>query len=639
MQPASHPPLPAAAPDERARPEFDHRGPDRRQVLTGLVTLGVLARSGTNADAKTTTNPDSPRSRRQSCDTARKQIACSDYRQSLAQHGGQLASPVRQLFLTAHSGVAPQFAVLIIGSGYGASICAARLSQRIRPGLRIGILERGREWLPGEFPDTFPDVWNNSRQQITGPTQGQVTNPLGLFNLGFNPEVNILSGSGLGGTSLINAGIALRPHSETFAREAWPAALRSIEQLTPYFNRAAQQLCLTRPPLDATAKLRIRRQTAQVLSNDPLTFDRSPISVMYDQRYLDANGLNPQGMKQQLCTQCGDCITGCNVGAKNTLAYNYLPVARANGTEIYTQVEVRRIEREAGYYRVHLEYISADEGKITRHPLAVTSQLVILGAGSPGSAEILLQSQSDCFSFSSQLGKKWSSNGDALGFVIDRCERAGISGFGACDPPCEPVGTTLQSTLNFFDRPGLEQKFIIQDAAIPRGVANLFGMLLNDRQLQHSMVMLGMGHDEARGELIWKDGRYQISWPGMKTSPLRQMMFREFERIAAAEGGRYKRLKAFGDNMVTVHPLGGCSLADTPCAGVVNDRGEVFDPLGSCGGTNSEQPPVHPGLYVADASIIPTSLGANPYLTVCALAERIAELIPSSPHAAELFAT
>lgn len=591
-----------------------------------------------NVEAASLGLADKPRSRRRSCDTARKEVACSDYRQSLAGYGGQLSSPIRQLFLTAHSGVTPQFAVLIIGSGYGASICAARLSQRIRPGLRIGVLERGREWLPGQFPDTFPDVWNNSRQQITGPTQGQVTNPLGLFNLGFNPEVNVLSGSGLGGSSLINAGIALRPHSETFAQEAWPAALRSLDQLSPYYNRAAQQLCLTRAPLDGTAKLRIRRQTAQIVSNDPLTFDRSPISVMYDRRYLDANGFNPQGMRQQLCTQCGDCITGCNVGAKNTLAYNYLPVARANGTEIYTQVEVRRIEREAGYYRVQLEYLSDDDGEITRHPLTVTSQLVILGAGSPGSAEILLQSQSHCFSFSRQLGKKWSSNGDALGFVVDRCEQSGIAGFGACDSAAAPVGTTLQSTLNFFNRPGLEQKFIIQDAAIPRGVANLFGMLLNDRQLEHSMVMLGMGHDEARGELVWKDGRYQISWPGMKTSPVRQMMFREFERIAAAEGGRYKRLKAFGDNMVTVHPLGGCALADTPDTGVVNDRGEVFDPAGNCGGHGADQAPVHPGLYVADASIIPTSLGANPYLTICALAERIAELIPSSPHAAALFA-
>lgn len=568
----------------------------------------------------------------------RKEIACADYRQSLSRFGGQLSSPIRQLFLTANSGMEPQFAVLIIGSGYGASICAARLSQKLRPGLRIGILERGREWLPGEFPDTFPNILKNTRQPITGPSKGQIINPLGLYNIGFNPEVNVLSGSGLGGTSLINAGIALRPHSETFARDAWPAALRSIEQLTPYYNRAAQQLCLTRPALDATAKLRIRRQTAQIVSNDPLVFDRSPIGVMYDQRYLDANGCNPQGMKQQLCTQCGDCITGCNVGAKNTLVYNYLPVARANGTEIYTQVEVRRIERVASHYRVHLEYVSEHEGKVTRHPLVVSSQLVILGAGSPGSAEILLQSQTDCFAFSSQLGKRWSSNGDALGFVIDRCEQANVAGFGACDPPCEPVGTTLQSTLNFFNRPGLEQKFIVQDSSIPRGVANLFRVLLNDRNLQHSMVMLGMGHDEAQGELVWKDGRYQIHWPGMKTSPLRQMMFQEFERIAAAEGGRYKRLKAFGDNMVTVHPLGGCSLADTPCQGVVNDRGEVFDPACSCSNPSLDQPSVHPGLYVADGSIIPTSLGANPYLTICALAERIAESIPLSPHAAGLFA-
>ncbi len=72
------------------------------------------------------------------------------------------------------------------------------------------------------------------------------------------------------------------------------------------------------------------------------------------------------------------------------------------------------------------------------------------------------------------------------------------------------------------------------------------------------MVMLGMGHDEAKGRLVKKDGRWQIKWDGLKESQYRQMVFGEFERLAAAHGGKYKRLKAFGNNLVTVHPLGGC---------------------------------------------------------------------------------
>lgn len=616
---------------------------DRRKVLSGLVG-GAAAVSTAGwpwslaADSPGTAGKRLPIvDRREPCRGAANSIAAGDYCTSLARYGGRLSNSIRQLWLTAQHSDEVQFGVVVIGSGYGASICAARLSKAIRPGQRLAILERGREWLPGSFPDTFSAAWKSTRQEITGPQRGQVINPLGLFQISFNDEVNILAGSGLGGTSLINANVALRPHSDTFARPEWPAALRQIENLTPYYNLAARQLSLIRPPLDMTAKMRVRRRTAQALSHNENLFDRSPMAVMYDTRFLDESGQNPQGMIQRLCTQCGDCITGCNVGAKNTLVYNYLPVAKANGAEIYTQVQVDRIEREGSHYRIHLTYIDDTSGEITRHPLSITSEIVVLGAGSPGSAEILLQSQSDEFQFAPALGKRWSANGDMLGFVVKICEAVGIAGTGTCDSTAEPVGTTLQTTLNYYDRPGLENKFIIQDAAIPRAMVNLFGMMLRDRELAHSMVMLAVGHDEARGELVWKDGRYQVQWPGLKESRFREMIFKEFETIAAAEGGQYKRLGLFGDNMVTVHPLGGCAMSDDPLCGVCNDRGQVYDANCSTCREPNLGPPVHPGLFVADASILPTALGANPYLTICALAERIAEQLVRNPDHAHLF--
>ncbi|MEZ6095352.1 MAG: GMC family oxidoreductase [Pirellulaceae bacterium] len=195
----------------------------------------------------------------------------------------------------------------------------------------------------------------------------------------------------------------------------------------------------------------------------------------------------------------------------------------------------------------------------------------------------------------------------------------------------------MQTTLNFYDRPGIENKFIVQDAAIPRGVANLFSLLLRDRYLDNSMVMLAMGHDEGRGEFVWKDGRYQISWPGLKDSEYRMKMFRECEQLACVEGSRYKRLKAFGNNLVTVHPLGGCGMADSPECGVVNDRGQVFD--GRSGGSSDAfgQATVHSGLYVADGSVIPTAVGVNPYLTICAVTERIAANLVRDPQYADMF--
>ncbi len=575
--------------------------------------------------------------RSRTCDTPLKQRAADDYGRSLQVYGGRLASPIRDLFVAAEKTESVHFGVVVIGSGYGASIVAAKLSQRLRPEHRICVLERGKEWVPGTFPDRLPDVLANATSSLTGPTKGQMTQPLGLFDLAMNDEVNILSGNGLGGGSLINASIALRPHPEVFEQARWPSALNNVEVLGPYYDLVAAAMSLTRTPFDQTPKVRLRRLAAERLSGNPDFYDRSPVSVMYDHRHLDDQMRNRQGMIQRPCTLCGDCINGCNIGAKNTLTMNYLPVARHNGTEMYTQVKVVKIEKRLGYYRINLEYVDDSEGRITRHPVAINSRMVVVGAGSPGSAAILLESQNEQFAFSPALGQNWSGNGDTIGFITGLPSGTSIGGYGAYSRPALPVGPTVQTSLNFYRDIELSKRLLIQDAAIPRGVSNLFTFLLGDAHLNESMAMLGMGHDGGNGRIEKRDGRYQVKWEGLEESPYRRMVFGEFEKLAAAHGGRYKRLKAFGKNLVTVHPLGGCGMADDPACGTTNHLGQVYDFTrnGGCSGTGETL--VHHGLYVADGSIIPTALGVNPYMTIGALAERIAIHAVNNPVHYDLF--
>lgn len=615
---------------------------NRRSMLKGLAaaTAGLAMTKARGAKA------DGPvgklvqiGQRTQTCNTPIKQRAADDYTRSLAQYGGRLASPIRELFLTAEKKETIHFGVIVIGSGYGASITAARLSQKLRPGYRMCILERGKEWVPGTFPDTFPKVSGNARAVLAGPTKGQVTQPLGVFNLMMNDEVNILSGSGLGGGSLVNASIALRPHMEVFEQARWPGALRNVETLGPYYDMVARSMSLSRTPMDQTPKVRLRRLAAARLSNNPTFYDRSHISVMYDHRHLDDQMRNPQGMIQRPCTLCGDCITGCNVGSKNTLAMNYLPIAKHNGTEMFTQVEVTSIEKMQGYYRVHMTYIDDKHDKITRHEVSVNSHMVVVGAGSPASAAILLDSQTDSFQFSPKLGHQWSGNGDTIGFVTGLPPGTNIGGFGAYCADRPGVGPTVQSSLNFYRDIELRKRLLIQDAAIPRGVSNLFTLLLKDPEMTRSMVMLGMGHDEGNGRLIKKDGRWQIKWEGLEESAYRKMVFQEFDKLARAHGGRYKRLKAFGNNLVTVHPLGGCGMSDSPVCGPVNHLGQVYDfRAGGDFDPRTGQLAVHDGLYVADGSVVPTALGVNPYMTIGALAERISHHIVTNPIHSHLFA-
>lgn len=618
---------------------------DRRKMLKSAAAAAATAAvSGGVAHGAGCANTNGPgplvqlRQRQKTDGNPIKTRAAMDYQTSLSQYGGRLASPIRELFNTAKKKECVQFGVLVIGSGYGAAVTAARLSQRLNPNHRIAILERGKEWVPGTFPDTFAGLTKEARAMLAGPTKGQVNQPLGLFNLMMNDEVNIMGGSGLGGGSLINASIALRPHKEVFQQARWPMALRNVEVLGPYYDRIAKAMSLSRTPFDQVPKVRARRLAAERLSNNPNFFDRSNISVMYDYRHLDDQLRNPQGMIQRPCTLCGDCITGCNVGAKNTLTMNYLPMARHNGTEMFTQVEVNSIEKMEGYYRVHMTYIDDTANKITRHPVSVNSHIVVVGAGSPGSAAILLDSQTESFQFSEKLGQHWSGNGDTIGFVTGMAPGTNIGGFSTYPTKKPPVGPTVQTSLNFYRDVELQKRLLIQDASLPRGVGNLFSGLLRDVDLNNSMVMLGMGHDEGKGRLVKRDGRWQIKWEGLKDSKYRKMVFKEFERLAAAHGGRYKRLKAFGDNLVTVHPLGGCGMSDTPDCGAVNHLGQVYD--GARGGhedCQTGEPAVHHGLYVADASVIPTALGVNPYMTIGALAERTAYHIVNNPNHSQMF--
>ena len=571
--------------------------------------------------------------------TPLKQRSANDYRNSLQAYGGQLSNPIRDLFVSAKKEDKIHFGVVVVGSGYGASITAAKLSQKLRPDQRICMLERGKEWVPGTFPDTFANVSGDARANLGGPTKGQVTKPLGLFNLMMNDEVNILTGNGLGGGSLINASIALRPNSQVFQQQRWPMALRYGEVLGPYYDAMARAMSLSRTPFDQTPKVRSRRLAAERISTSPGFFDRSNISVMYDHRYLDQNMRNQQGMIQRPCTLCGDCINGCNIGAKNSLQYNYLPVAKHNGTEMYTQVEVTSIQKMNGFYRVNMVYIDDQYEKITRHPVSINTKMVVLGAGSPASAGILLDSQNEHFQFSGALGTGWSGNGDTIGFAVGLQPGNNIAGFGAYDSNRPGVGPTVQTSVFMNQHAELRRQVLIQDSAIPSGIVNLFTALMRDGDLDNSMAMLGMGHDEAIGKLVKKNGRWQVSWPGLKTSDYRKMAFAEFEKLAQAHGGRYKRLKAFGDNLVTVHPLGACGMSDHPGYGTVNHLGQVYD--GNGGGyvdPRTGGPAVHHGLYVSDGSVVPTALGVNPYMTIGALAIRTAEHILANPNHTDLFA-
>jgi len=463
---------------------------------------------------------------------------------ALSLHGTKL------LQQTPRSSVPWDFDVVIIVSGYGGSICAARLAMAKRPKVRLAVLERSREWIPGTFGDTLRQNSKESRFKLPGMNRNTVDNPIGLMNVMQNEDVNVLSRNGLGGTSLINANVTIRPDRECFEQTCWPTALRDRGVLEPYFNLASRELRVQTEASDASPKARAQRLAARQLAASGAHLEPADPAVTRGRPCAGGGSeaiVNRQGLIQRACIDCGDCNSRCNVGAKNTLAMNYLPLARRYGAEIYTHTEVVRLQKVDGYYRVHFKnYAEGHFGTYQTTCGTITSRLVILDAGRIGSSEILLRSRGSGMEFSERLGQQRNMNGDAVGFIRNSQHLLNSAASNAYPNEGGLVGPTIQTNLTYPNRPDLSQRVLIQDGSVIRSYANLLGALMLDMDFDRTRIMLGMGHDGANGRVVLRgDGYGTVKWPGLKECSDRRLIRKEFAKVAEAHGGNYKYLKVW----------------------------------------------------------------------------------------------
>src|ERR1700685_2991991 len=305
------------------------------------------------------------------------------------------------------------YSAVVVGSGYGGAIAAARIA---RAGRDVCVLERGRELHPGEYPNS---ALSAARQIQVHTAKADHGSPAGLFDFQVGPDVTVLTGCGLGGTSLINASVALEPSDAIFADDRWPAPLRQHpEALRPYMSAAREMLgshpypqSWPKPP-----KLQALEQAAAGLGRRVV---RPDLNVTF------TSGPNAVGGRQNACNLCGDCCSGCNYGAKNTVLMNYLPDAYAHGAHIFTEVAVQSVRRCQGTWRVGFDVLGDGPGTASRF---VTADVVVLAAGTLGSTQILLRSRELGLPVSERLGDGFSGNGDVLAFAY------------APDPPGRDVG-------------------------------------------------------------------------------------------------------------------------------------------------------------------------------------------------------
>ncbi len=537
-----------------------------------------------------------------------------------------------------------KYAVLVVGSGYGGGVAASRL---VRAGQRVCVIERGREIPIGGFPDRATEL---ARDFQTTTSSRHIGCHTALFDYRVNREIDILLGCGLGGTSLINANVCLKPDARVFEDEVWPEDVRADGLLQEGFVRARAMLDpKSTPEQPALLKMAMMEKSAAALG---ARLDRPPLHIAFK------DGVNAANVLQSACTLCGDCCAGCNVGAKTTVHLSYIADAHQHGAEIFTELTVRSVTRQDdGLWAVRLRPTETDSDAVLNgdEDFIVRASTVILAAGTLGTTEILLRSRQEGLALSDQLGHHFTGNGDAL-CVGYNCDQP-ANNVGVGYPPrteVEPVGPAVAGLIDLRGTDSVDDGIALVEAALPSAMApllpatlasghlpfgedtdgglqdelNEFGRALQSLVLgaysgavRNSQAYLGIGHDNRSGVMSLANDQIAISWPDAGAQKVFKDIDEAFRSAIAAVGGSVVKNPLskpnFGGKLTTVHPLGGCVMADDRTRGVINHKGQVFH-----GGAELSPTAIYSGLYVCDGAALPRSVGIHPLFTITALAER-----------------
>ncbi|WP_339723295.1 GMC oxidoreductase [uncultured Paraglaciecola sp.] len=557
------------------------------------------------------------------------------------------------------------YEAIVIGSGFGGAINACRLAKKW-PG-KVLVLERGKRYPMGSFPRTPHDMsnnfWNVVRDNQDNPKNAGSKEMFGLFDIRSFEHMDAVVGAGLGGGSLIYANVFLEPPAHIFDHN-WPASCKK-QALQPYYQTAKSVLGARPIPEQSAPRREVVRTKLfeKFAKSDGRKSELVDINVFFGNDFnkptdIGVQQKNRYGALQTSCVYCAECDVGCNTHSKNTTDLNYLFVAENTyQAQIETMTLVEKIvplnssgdedPQGDGSYGFKVIWLDLNNHK---HEATATSKRVIVSAGTLGSNELLLRCR-DVFKtlprINQHLGQHFSGNGDFLSFVID--------GEKPADPNYGPV-ITQKIDYNLYSDFKSDQAYILEDASFPNfaswytegikpGVFHLSGLLrtlkalivrfirgaktgrigfafrelLKNDAAYTTSVLLCMGIDNSAGKMkLDKQGFLNIEWPYKDNMPLYNAimdMGKRFKKWANAKIflPMPNVLWPLKSN-VTVHSLGGCKLADSPDKGVTSANKESFGQVFG-----------YQGLYVADGSLLPTAVGANPVATISALSERVAE--------------
>ncbi|MAQ19000.1 MAG: GMC oxidoreductase [Sandaracinus sp.] len=515
---------------------------------------------------------------------------------------------------------------LVIGSGFGGSVSALRLSEK---GYRVCVLEKGKRYEPGDFPKSNWDL----KKWLWMPAAGLK----GIFQMSFMEHVTIFHGVGVGGGSLVYANTLPTPKLGFFQAKSWAHLADWRAELVPYYETARHMLGSAENPVKTRGD-EILEEIAEDMGRKE-HFHPTEVAVFFGKPgvkvpdpYFDGEGPDRVG-----CTHCGACMTGCRVGAKNTLDRNYLYLAERKGCVIEPETEVTTVrEREGGGYVVETKPAFGGGAKRT-----FTADQVVFSGGVMGTLPLLLKLKQDPGALprlSNQLGKMVRTNSEALFGVIapeaeeDFSKGVAITSILHTDEHShiEPVrygkgsgffrlmtlphapGSTLGSRLAGAVRGFARHPLRWAKAMTVKDYARASQILLYMRTLEGTLTMR-LGRNAFTG---FREGMVTELDEGTEAP---KAFMPEATDLARRFAQKVKGVAAtmFSETLLgvpsTAHILGGCCMGKDASEGVIDKDHRVFG---------------YEGLYVVDGSAMSANPGVNPSLTITALAERAMDRIP-----------
>jgi cholesterol oxidase len=508
---------------------------------------------------------------------------------------------------------------IVIGSGFGGSVSALRLAEK---GYRVLVLEKGRRFTQADFPDTNWDL----RRWMWMPQLGM----RGIFQMSFFEHVTILHGVGVGGGSLVYANTLPTPTTSFFQAKSWSHLADWERELAPHYATARRMLGANTNP----SWTRGDKVLAEIAKDIGRADQHKPTEVAV---YFGKSGervkdpyFGGEGPDRVGCTFCGACMTGCKVGAKNTLDQNYLYLAEKKGAQVRAETEVTAVRpRAGGGYLVEAK------------DAAWSADKVVFAGGVLGTIPLLLQMQEDSAGLpklSQTLGTAVRTNNEALIGIIapdeeDLSKGIAITSILHTDEHSHIEPVRYGSGSGFF------RTMVLPHAPGPTVLSRLTGAVrgfarhplrwaraLTVRDFAaKSQVLLYMRTLEStielrRGRSAWTGFRKglvtKLSEGGVAPTAFMDEATDLAERFAAKTGGVAMTLAT--ETLLgvpsTAHILGGATMGRNAEEGVIDESHQVFG---------------YPGLYVIDGSAVSANPGVNPSLTITALAERaMAKIAP-----------